>query len=118
VLVDGDRLHVPEPPSSVLVIGAVRTSTSVVYRPGSDIKYYINRVGGFSKEADEDETHIVKADGSAIASFAKVRTVEPGDTIMVPPKEEEKIRVLPTVRDVMQAVGSAILSFAALAVLF
>ena len=111
-------MHVPEPPSSVLVIGAVRTSTSVLYKPGADLEYYVNRVGGFSKEADKKETHIVKADGSAIASFAKVRTIEPGDTIMVPPKEEEKIRVLPTVRDVMQTVGSAILSFAALAVLF
>jgi protein involved in polysaccharide export with SLBB domain len=118
VLVDGDSVQIPEPPSSVLVIGAVRTSTSVLYKPGSDINYYVNRVGGFSKEADEKETHIVKADGSAIAHFAKVRTVEPGDTIMVPPKEEEKIRVLPTIRDVMSAIGSAMISFAAMAVLF
>lgn len=118
VLVEGDYLQIPEPPSSVLVIGAVRTSTSVLYKPGADLEYYVNRVGGFSKEADKKETHIVKADGSAIASFAKVRAIDPGDTIMVPPKEEEKIRVLPTVRDVMQTIGSAILSFAALAVLF
>jgi polysaccharide export outer membrane protein len=117
VLVDGDSLMIPEPPSSVLVIGAVRTSTSVLYRPGSDILYYVNRVGGYSKEADQKETHIVKADGSAIASFAKVRTVEPGDTIMVPPKEEEKIRVLPTIRDVLQSIGSMMLSFAAVALL-
>ncbi|HUF92454.1 MAG TPA: SLBB domain-containing protein, partial [Candidatus Limnocylindria bacterium] len=118
VLVDGDVLQIPEPPSSVLVIGAVRTSTSVLYQPGSDINYYVTRVGGFAKGADQKETHIVKADGSAIASFAKVRTVEPGDTIMVPTKEDEKIRVLPTIRDVMQSLGSAILSFAALAILF
>jgi hypothetical protein len=37
---------------------------------------------------------------------------------MVPTKEDEKIRVLPTIRDVMQSLGSAILSFAALAILF
>jgi polysaccharide biosynthesis/export protein len=118
VLLDGDSLMVPEPASSVLVIGAVRASTSVVYQPGSDLNYYVNRVGGFAKEADQKQTHIVKADGSAIASFANVRTIEPGDTIMVPPKEDEKIRVLPTIRDVLQAVGSAILSVAALAVIF
>jgi protein involved in polysaccharide export with SLBB domain len=118
VLVDGDSLQVPEPPSSVLVIGAVRTTTSVLYKPGSDVNYYINRVGGYSKEADEKETTIVKADGSAIASFAKVRTVEPGDTIMVPPKEDEKYRMLPTIRDVMSTIGSAILSLAALHILF
>jgi protein involved in polysaccharide export with SLBB domain len=121
VLVDGDRLHIPEPPSSVLVIGAVRTSTSVVHRPGSDIMYYINRVGGFSREADKNETHIVKADGSALSGFANIRTVDPGDTIIVPRSEESKIRWLPTIRDGFSVMGSAltgVLSLAALAVLF
>jgi protein involved in polysaccharide export with SLBB domain len=118
VLVDGDALEVTEPPASVFVIGAVRTSTSVLWVEGATSDYYVNRVGGFSKEADKKELHIVKADGSAMSSFTTLRTIEPGDTIVVPPKQEEKVRVLPTVRDVMQTVGSALLSFAALAVLF
>jgi polysaccharide biosynthesis/export protein len=118
VLVDGDTLEVPEPPASVLVVGAVRTSTSVMYSPDSSIEYYVNRVGGFTNQADQKQVHIVKADGSAISSFTKVRQVEPGDTIVVPPKEEEKVRLLPTVRDVIQTMGGVLLSFAALAVLF
>lgn len=118
VLADGDALNVPEPPQSIFVIGAVRASTSVQYKDGANVDYYINRVGGFAKEADKKEVHIVKADGSAVSSFANIRTVEPGDSIIVPPKEEEKIRVLPTIRDIVQTVGSALLSFAALAVLF
>jgi polysaccharide biosynthesis/export protein len=118
VLIDGDTLNVPEPPQSVLVLGSVRNSTSVQYKEGVGVDYYINRVGGFSKEADKKEAHIVKADGSGISSFTNVRTVEAGDTIMVPPKEEEKIRTLPTIRDVVQTIGSALLGFAALAVLF
>jgi polysaccharide biosynthesis/export protein len=117
-LVDGDTLSVPEPPDSVLVIGAVRTSTSVKHKEGAGVDYYINRVGGYSKEADKKEAHIVKADGSAIASFTNIRTVEPGDTVIVPPKEEEKIRTLPTVRDIAQTIGAALLGIAALAVLF
>jgi hypothetical protein len=44
--------------------------------------------------------------------------VEPGDTIVVPPKDEEKTRLLPTFRDVLQTVGGALVSLAALAVLF
>ncbi len=118
VLVDGDSLDVPEPPASVLVIGAVRNSASVLYKDGANAEYYINRVGGFSKQADKKEVHIAKADGSALAGFTNIRTVEPGDTIVVPPKEEEKIRTLPTVRDVMQTIGGTLLSIAALAVLF
>ena len=118
VLIEGDALTVPEPPQSVLVIGAVRNSTSVQYKEGAGVDYYINRVGGFSKEADKKEAHIVKADGSGISSFTNIRTVEPGDTVMVPPKEEEKIRTLPTIRDVVQTIGSALLGLAALAILF
>ena len=118
VLVDGDALTVPEPPQSVLVIGAVRNSTSVQYKEGASLDYYLNRVGGIMKEADKKEAHIVKADGSAIASFTNIRTVEPGDTVIVPPKEEEKIRTLPTVRDIAQTIGAALIGIAALAVLF
>jgi protein involved in polysaccharide export with SLBB domain len=118
ILTDGDSLTVPEPPDSVLVIGAVRSSTSVKHKEGAGVDYYINRVGGYSKEADKKEAHIVKADGSAIASFTNIRTVEPGDTVIVPPKEEEKIRTLPTVRDIAQTIGAALIGIAALAVLF
>jgi len=118
VLIEGDTLSVPEPPDSVLVIGAVRNSTSVQFKQGAGVDYYINRVGGYSKEADKKEAHIVKADGSAIASFTNIRTVEPGDTVIVPPKEEEKIRTLPTIRDIAQTIGAALIGIAALAVLF
>jgi protein involved in polysaccharide export with SLBB domain len=118
VLLDGDTLSVPEPPQSVLVIGAVRNSTSVQYKEGAGIDYYINRVGGFSKEADKKEAHLVKADGSAISSFTNVRTIEPGDVVVVPPKEEEKIRALPTIRDIATIIGAALLGVAALVAIF
>jgi polysaccharide biosynthesis/export protein len=118
VLLDGDTLTVPEPPQSVLVIGAVRNSTSVQYKEGAGIDYYINRVGGFSKEADKKEAHLVKADGSAISSFTNVRTIEPGDVVVVPPKEEEKIRWMSTVRDIATIVGAALLGVAALVAIF
>jgi len=117
-LIDGDTLNIPEPSRSIFVLGSVRNSTSVQYKEGAGVDYYINRVGGFSKEADKKETHIVKADGSAISSFTNVRTIEPGDTVIVPPKEEEKVRTLPTIRDIVQIIGSALLGIAALAILF
>ena len=118
VLIDGDALIVPEPPQSVLVLGAVRTSTSVQYKEGAGVEYYINRVGGFAKEADKNEAHIVKADGSAISSFTNVRTLEPGDTVIVPPKQEEKVRWMSTVRDIATIVGAALLGVAALVAIF
>lgn len=118
VLEDGDSLRVPEPPSSVLVIGSVRQSTSVQFTEGMGVEYYIGRVGGFSKEADKDEVHIVRADGSAVSGFPNIRTVEPGDAILVPPKIEEKTRFLPAFSDLATVIGQGLISFAALAVLF
>ena len=118
VLADGDTLEVPEPPQSVLVVGAVRNSTSVQYRPGVNADYYINRVGGYAKEADKKEVHLLKADGSAASSFTNIRDVEPGDSIIVPPKAEEKTRWMPTFSAVAQILGSTLLGLAALAVLF
>src|SRR6266536_3993031 len=82
VLGDGDNLDVPEPVDSVLVLGSVRNATSVLHSPGAGVEYYVNRVGGYAKEADKKEIHIVKADGSAVAGFSNIRTVEPGDTII------------------------------------
>jgi protein involved in polysaccharide export with SLBB domain len=117
VLLDGDTLEVPEPAQSILVIGAVRNATSVQYKDGVGIDYYINRAGGFSKEADKDEVYIAKADGSAMASFTNVRTVEPGDSIIVPPKAEEKTRWLPTFSAVAQIIGQTLLSLVALTAL-
>ncbi len=116
-LADGDTLNVPEPPQSVLVIGAVRNSTSVQYKNGANVDYYINRVGGLSKEGDKKEVHLVKADGSAVSSFTNIRDVEPGDSIIVPPKVEEKTRWLPTFSAVAQILGSTLLGLAALTAL-
>jgi protein involved in polysaccharide export with SLBB domain len=117
VLIEGDTLDVPEPAQSVLVLGAVRNATSVQFKPGASVDYYINRVGGFSKEADRKEAYIAKADGSAMASFTNVRDVEPGDSIIVPPKSEEKTRWLPTFSSVAQIIGSTLLGLAALTAL-
>jgi protein involved in polysaccharide export with SLBB domain len=120
VLEDGDTLRVPEQPSSVLVVGSVRTSTSVQYKEGVGMDYYVGRVGGFTREADKKEIHIVKADGSAMSGFANIRSVEPGDTIVVPPKEEEKIRAISVYKDLVTIFAQTlvpIISFATLAAL-
>ena len=121
VLVDGDSLDVPEPVDSVLVLGSVRNSTSVLWAPNAGVEYYVGRVGGYAKEAEKKEIHIVKADGSAVSGFSNIRSVEPGDTIIVPRNEDSKIRWLPTIRDGFSIFGSTlgtVTSLATLAVLF
>ena len=117
-LENGDFLIVPKQPSSVLVIGSVRNSAAVVYEEGRDVEYYLNRVGGLSKEADKDEIYVVKADGSAVAGFLKLRKVEAGDIIVAPADVEAKIRSLPLVKDVATILGQFALTVGVIAALF
>jgi polysaccharide export outer membrane protein len=117
-LEEGDRLTIPKQPSSVLVIGSVRNPTAVVYEDNRDVEYYLNRAGGLTKEADKEELHLVKADGSAVAGFLKLRKVEAGDIIVAPAKVEAKVRALPAFKDIATILGQFALSAGVLGALF
>ena len=118
VLEDGDALTVPMRPSAVLVLGAVRNSTTVLYQPGAPADYYIEKAGGLTKDADKEEVHIVKSDGSAIRGYTKVRELEPGDTILAPSTVEPRYRALPLWRDIATIFGQFALTVASIATIF
>ena len=111
-------LIVPKQPSAVLVIGSVRNPTAVLYRQERDVEYYLSQAGGLNKEADKDELYIVKADGSSMAGFLKLRKIEPGDTIVVPAKVEAKVRTWPVVKDVATILGQFALGVGVIVALF
>jgi hypothetical protein len=90
----------------------------VVYHEGRDVGYYVAQAGGLSKEADKDELYIVKADGSSMAGFLKLRKVEAGDIIVAPAKVEAKVRTLPAVKDVATVLGQFALTVGVIAALF
>ncbi len=115
ILQDGDILTVPREPVEVMVLGSVRNPTSFVYKNGKNIQYYLNRGGGFSKAADKKEIYLLKADGSALIGFLKLRNIDPGDAIVVPPKIE--IKDWTWIKDVATIAGQTALTFAALSIL-
>ncbi|MBI4242097.1 MAG: SLBB domain-containing protein [Candidatus Rokubacteria bacterium] len=117
-LEDGDALSVPGQPSTVLVLGSVRNPTAVAHQPGAPGEYYLEKAGGPNKEADKDEIHVVKADGSAVRGFAKVREIEPGDTILTPASTDPKYRPVPLYRDVATIIGQVALTVASLITVF
>ncbi|MFZ5875347.1 MAG: SLBB domain-containing protein [Nitrospirota bacterium] len=117
VLEDGDRLVVPQPPSSVAVMGSVRNPTAVVARSGKSIKDYVALAGGYLPNADWRALYVVKADGSSV-SPDQVKTVEAGDAILVPPQMEAKYRPLPLWRDIATIVGQFAIAIAAVVVIF
>ena len=117
-LEDGDALSVPMRPSTILVAGSVRNPTAVLFQPGAPAQYYLDKVGGLTKDADRDETYILKADGSAIRGYAKVREMEPGDAILAPSSVEAKYRPLPFWRDIATIFGQFGLTAASIVTIF
>jgi protein involved in polysaccharide export with SLBB domain len=111
LLEHGDSLFIPQQPTSVLVIGAVRNSISILHKEDENIEYYIARAGGPTREADLDQTYILKADGSALASFVKLRKIEPGDAIVVPISTEPRIRTIPLLKDLATIAGGFAIPF-------
>lgn len=108
-LEEGDKLHIPENPAQVQVMGSVYNQTSFIYSPGSSVSDYLKKAGGFTRNADDDEMYILKVNGMAISKrnssgwlggFNSKR-LDPGDTIVVPEKIE-KVVWLREVKDITQ----------------
>jgi protein involved in polysaccharide export with SLBB domain len=121
VLSDGDTLTVPQKPAEVLVMGSVRNPTAVLYKEDLDIQHYLNRAGGLTPEADAKGTYLLKADGSAITGFIRLRNIEPGDVVVVPPSTEAKLQWLSLLKDMATIVGQfgqVALGLAGLATIF
>ncbi|NOZ68747.1 MAG: hypothetical protein GXP46_05785 [Deferribacteres bacterium] len=106
-LKEGDSLFIPAKNSAVNVLGAVMSRGSFVFSERFDYKDYIEMAGGYTKYADEDNVYVLKADGTAMklsggffnwnsyrsrwelsAFSGDTKTIEPGDSIVVPEKLE------------------------------
>ena len=87
----GDTVHVAAYDPTVNVVGAVTFASRVLFRPGGDVRYYLNQAGGTTDIADEDRVTITYADGQR-SRIRRVLWVDrqpeilPGSTIFVPEK--------------------------------
>ena len=112
IVEDGDSLKVPQKPSTVLVMGSVRNPTGILYKEDQEIQYYLNRAGGLTPEADQKGIYLLKTDGSAITGFLRLRDVEPGDVVIVPPSTEAKTQWLPFLKEAAMIAGQVALGLA------
>ena len=86
-----------------------------------DVQYYLNRAGGLTPEAASKEMYLLKGDGSAIAGFMSLRSIEPGDVIIVPPSTEAKVEYWSLMKDIasiLGEVGKVAIGVAGLGVIF
>lgn len=105
----GDRLVIKKRSDTVNVMGEVYNPMALFVQKDKSVGYYLDRVGGVTKDAEEDEIYVVRADGTVMSKsqrgFFGMATwdggkhrwtlggfesipVEPGDTIIVPRKVE------------------------------
>jgi protein involved in polysaccharide export with SLBB domain len=92
-LENGDTFLIPSVPSTINVLGAVFNQNSFIYRPGDEVRSYLNLAGGPTTNADQGRAFVVRGNGSVV-SHTVVKSVwgnefyhlklYPGDTIIVP----------------------------------
>ncbi len=125
-LEDNDILFIPTRLDAVNVSGAVLSQGSYIYLDKLNYSDYIDRAGGYSKFADSKNIFVLKVDGSAariqggffnwsssrdrweVNGFDdEVKTIEPGDTIVVPEKLQATawLRGLRDVTQILAQVG-------------
>ncbi len=89
IIEPGDLLVMPKRPISVTVIGQVLNPGSQAFSPGSTVKDYVERAGGYSQAADDGRVFVILPNGTAQklkASFwnYKAQDLPPGSVIVVP----------------------------------
>jgi protein involved in polysaccharide export with SLBB domain len=127
-LAGGDQLVIPKTPNEVTVLGQVYNPTSLVYMRGKSVSYYLNRSGGATRDAEEDDMYIVRADGTVVSrqqsslgfnwnddtkswyfgSFLSTQ-MQPGDTLVVPQKLE-RIAWMREIKDIASILGNIALT--------
>lgn len=95
VMENGDSLFVPPVQNIVSILGEVFSPTNIVVGDETrSIGYCLNKAGGVGEFGDAGNIYYIKPDGSVVTpkntSFFGMRKVEPGGTIVVPPKGPKK----------------------------
>ena len=91
ILADGDKIVIPETPTTVQVIGAIYHSSGVQYIPNGNLDYYVQHAGGYVTDAARDRILIIRR-GGGVLPYNKAGTMRPGDLIFVPTRvQAEKI---------------------------
>lgn len=93
-LLGGDVLEVPSDPNIVSVVGQVYNPTNFLHVSGDSVSDYLSKSGGFTRDAEEGDIYILKADGSVVSRQTSSgflffggfmnRSLDSGDTVVVP----------------------------------
>lgn len=94
ILKDGDQIIIPEVAQEVRISGEILNPIGLAYQEGKPLKYYIDRSGGFSSNAQKRKTFVIYSDGTTLVTrtglWRNYPSIEPGCQIIVPKKPEKQ----------------------------
>lgn len=91
IVEEGDIIAIPKQLQTVRLRGEVIYPTTVRHKDARNMRFYINRAGGFDARAKKNRTYVVYANGEVARTksflfFKSYPPVEPGAEIIVPSK--------------------------------
>jgi hypothetical protein len=101
-----DIITIPENTRVVLVTGEVVVPQAVLHSPGDSIYDYVDKAGGFSTRALDDEFLVIRRN----AEVLKGRDIEirPGDEIVVLPEIPSKnLQIIATIIDIIFKIAAS-----------
>jgi protein involved in polysaccharide export with SLBB domain len=106
----GDSLVVPRNLNEIYVLGAVGLPSTVPYKEGASLDYYINQAGGYTENAFEGNEIVIEPNGKKWEKgswpFGHSDEILSGTTIIVPTKVETHNDAWPYIRDILTVVSS------------
>lgn len=85
ILREGDRLVIPRFNNTVSVSGEVMYPTTLTYKPGAPLSYYVDQCGGYSLKAKKNKSFATQMNGM-VSRIRSSRDIQPGCNIVVPAK--------------------------------
>ena len=109
----GDEINVPKNPHIVYVMGEVGLPSSVPYKKGAGLSYYIENAGGYTTSAAEGKEVVILPNGKTWSSSGWFFIPDPpilsGTTIFVPTYLEQKTDAWPVIRDIITVISTTII---------
>jgi len=84
LLEDEDEIVIPQKTNLVMVNGEIIMPKAIMWEDGMSLSSYIEKAGGFSDNANEDDIIVVRANGETV--LGNNVSLRPGDEIMVMPE--------------------------------
>lgn len=98
IMEDGDLISVPKKNQAIKVRGEVLFPTQFAFEEGHNMKYYVDKAGGFTNRAVRRKAFVIGANGSAKRAhgflvFKSYPDIKAGDEIFVPEVQEKPNKI-------------------------